>query len=391
MTGPSPVERLAAGLLARAARRWPDDLAEVMLESWIAELATMRGTPGRMLRFAGSILVAPPVEEEGADPVTWGSRASSAARTGTAALLTVLVAATLFNGVHLALHHGGPLLSAAGETVLVIALLTVSALLMAGAAARWAPRRRVRATLATGVAAYAFLLAGNEVAVMPFMGWPDIAPAVVTWTAIAALTTVAAGRLARTGRHRLAGAVAVLGGLLSVVAGTAAGALHAAAVLGIPAVTAPAWLPLALLPGAAARPGFDVLPANAAAMAGPLLLCTVFLTTATVRAVRSAGSARPVASRRAGATARVPHRIDPVIRRADPAIMAGAITAGVVLLLADLLPRLSPAAEHTASRLADNSAVFGFGFLASPAARIALAFALALLAAHHATRPSPAS
>src|SRR3712207_5085456 len=120
--------------------------------------------------------------------------------------------------------------------------------------------------------------------VMPFMGVADVAPAVAVWTAGMALT------------RRRGGAA---GGVLTLGLATVAGSVHAAAVLQVSLWTAPGWLPLSLLPGGvvsfgprfadgtadfgplrAGGPAFDasdILLANAAVMAGPMLLCTAFL------------------------------------------------------------------------------------------------------------------
>ncbi|WP_203774182.1 hypothetical protein, partial [Actinoplanes nipponensis] len=61
------------------------------------------------------------------------------------------------------------------------------------------------------------------------------------------------------------------------------------------------------------------------------------------------------------------------------------------LALAEVLRRSGGAAELTLHRLVDNSAVFGFGFLAHPAGRTAVALLIGLLVAHLATPARRAS
>ncbi|MEU4427890.1 hypothetical protein AB0F81_45325 [Actinoplanes sp. NPDC024001] len=380
-------ERIARALIGAAARRWPAGVAETLRQEWQAELAALHGRPWRMLTFATSLATAPTTDRP------WPQHAAAAARAGTAATLVVLLAAALFNGVHLALHTAETRLPWSGEAVLVCALLAASALLMALAGARRQPRRPVRAAILTGAAAYAFLLAGNETAVMPFMGWRDVTPAVAAWTALTLLTTWATSRLRASGRTRPAALTAIIGGLLSVQSAAVAGSLHAAATLGIPVTSAPAWFPLSMLPGgtggfgphvspsppstAPAVYASDILLANTAALTGPLLLCTAYLTATllTTGSTRSQAHLRRPAIRFAG---RIRHAV-------DPTIVAAAGTAGAILLLTEHLPRAATAADLALPRIIDNSSVFGFGFLAHPAGRAILAFAAALLLAHHLT------
>ncbi|WP_328466180.1 hypothetical protein OHA21_45565 [Actinoplanes sp. NBC_00393] len=377
------VECFARLLLRAAARRSAD-----LHQEWCAELFHLRSRPWQMLTFAGSLFTA-----------RIPARALTASATGAA--LVVLLAAALFNGVHLVLHLAETRLPWSGEALLVAASLAVSTLAMAGAGTCWRPRSPIRAAILTGGAAFAFLLAGNETAVMPFMGWRDVTPAVATWTAVTALTAWATLRFRSTGRTRPAAATAIIGGLLAVHASAVAGSLHAAATLGVPAATAPAWFPLAMLPGGtggfgtyfpdgratfgglhSTGPAFhasDILLANAAALTGPLLLCTAFLTAALLTAPRPAGTRL---SRAGAIQSRASRLISPIRRRIDPLILAATSTAAAVLLLAGHLPRAATP-ELTLPRVIDNSTVFGFGFLAHPAGRAALAFAVALLLSHH--------
>jgi hypothetical protein len=186
-----------------------------------------------------------------------------------------------------------------------------------------------------GLALFAFLLAGNEVAVMPFMGVLDIAPAVVTWTLGTALVL-------RVSRGRFRPLIAAAGALITLELATIAGSWHAIEVLG----AAPAWFPLALRPS-----GEDLLLANASTMAGPMLLCSVFVFTSALR--------RP-----APAAARAPARI-----------LAGAGAALGSLAFCEWMSRSGPMPHH----LLDNTFAFGFGFAAHPAGRAAVALLIALL------------
>jgi hypothetical protein len=261
-------------------------------------------------------------------------------------------------------------------------------------------RATVRRVVLLGAAAYAFLLAGNQVAVMPFMGWIDIGPAVLAWTILTAATVRMSTRLRSTGRTALAGFTAVAGALVTLDVAAAAGSLHAAAVLGVSPVSAPAWFPLALLPGGIADfgryyaegtaafgslqqagPAFhgsDVLLGNASAMIGPLTLCSV----AVVAGLMRRHSLRLPAA--------VPRWSAP--RSRDAGKVALGVVAGLGgLAVGELLRRSGGAAELTLHRLVDNSAVFGFGFLSHPVGRVAVALLIGLLVAHLGSTPRRAS
>lgn len=294
------LERLARAGLDRAARRWPDDLSGILRDEWAAELAALRGHPVKMLTFAGSLLISPAVDEP-----SWGERAIGVGRAASTAAGVTLLAAALFNGVHVS-----------GNPVLLVAAIAV----MAAVGAR--VRRPGIAVI--GLALFAFLWAGNEVAVMPFMGVLDIAPAVVTWTLGSALVL-------RVGR----GPVAAAGTLVTLELATIAGSLHGAHVLG----SAPVWLPF----GRA-----DLLPANATAMAGPMLLCSVFVLTSALR--------RPI----------------PAAAGSPPRIVAGVGAALGSLAFCEWM-------SHTPRYSFDNSFAFGFGFAAHPVGSAAVALLVALL------------
>jgi hypothetical protein len=363
-------DRLARALVTAAARRWPADLRDDLTREWHAELAHTR----HKLAFAASLAVSPAVEEADEEPVTWPQRGAGWARTLSVPAALTLLAAALFNAAHLAQGRFG---AAAG----VVALAAAAAVMVAVAG-----RSTVRGVVLLGAAGYAFLLAGNQVAVMPFMGWIDIGPAVLAWTILTAATVRLSTRLRATGRTALAGVAAVAGSVLALDLAAAAGSLHAAAVLGVGATSAPSWFPLALLPGGVADfgpyfpdgtaafgslqqagPAFhasEVLLGNASAMIGPLALCSVAIV--------------------AGLLRRGSRRIPAAVQSRDA---AGKVALGVVaglggLAIGEVLRRSGGAAELTLHRLVDNSAVFGFGFLAHPAGRTAVALLIGLLVAH---------
>jgi hypothetical protein len=317
------VERLARAGLRRAARRWPDELAEILRAEWAAELDALRGRPWRMLTFAGSLVVSPAVDEP-----SWRDRAVETGRAASTAAGVTLLAAALFNGVHVS---DNPVLLLAAAAVLAVVGLRVR---MPGAGL-------------LGLALFAFLLAGNEVAVMPFMGVRDIAPAVIVWTVGTALTL----KLCR-GRP----VVAAAGTLITLDLATMAGSWHAADVLGRGLGSAPAWFPLALHAG-----GDDLLLVNASAMAGPMMLCSVFAVTSALRGPRRRPAPHPVR------------------------ILAGAGAALGSLAFCEWMSRSGP----TPPQLLDNSFTFGFGFAVHPAGSAAVALLIALLVVRVATTEDP--
>ena len=366
-------DRLARSMVTAAARRWPADLREELAREWHAELDSL-GPSWRGLTFAASLAASPAVEEADEEPATWSQRCAGWARALSVPAALTLLAAALFNAVHLAQGRFGAL---AGGVVLAAAAAAMAAV---------GGRATTRRVVLLGAAGYAFLLAGNQVAVMPFMGWIDVGPAVLAWTILTAATIRLSTRLLAAGRDLLAGLAAVGGAVLALDVAAAAGSLHAAAVLGVSAASAPSWFPLALLPGGVADfgpyfadgtaafgslrqagPAFhasDVLLGNASAMIGPLALCSVAVA--------------------AGLMRRRSPRIPAAVRSGDA---AGKVALGVVaglggLAIGEVLRRSGGAAELTLHRLVDNSAVFGFGFLAHPAGRMAVALLIGLLVTH---------
>jgi hypothetical protein len=341
-------DRLARRLVDSAARRWPADLRDELARDWHAELDALESS-WRALTFAGSLAVSPAVEEADEEQVTWAQRAAGWARKLSVPAALTLLAAALFNAAHLAQGRLGALAGA-------VALAAAAAVMVAVG-----DRTTVGRVVLLGAAGYAFLLAGNQVAVMPFMGWIDIGPAVLAWTILTAATVRVSTRLRATGRTTLAGVAAVAGAVLALDVAAAAGSLHAAAVLGVNAASAPSWFPLAMLPGGIADfgayfadgtaafgslqqagPAFhasDVLLGNASAMIGPLTLCSV----AVVAGLLRRGSPR-------------------VPEAAGPPDAAGKVALGVVaglggLAIGEVLRRSGGAAELTLHRLVDNSAV----------------------------------
>jgi hypothetical protein len=361
------LDRLARLGLSAAARRWPADISEAVRSEWAAELAAIQDDPRlsrlakayRTVTFAGSLALSPAVEADGAEPVAWRDRLVPPA----AAAGLLLVAAAAFNAVHVADHRS----AATSVFALVMAALTMATL---GYRFRG---KAIAMTFSMGVTMFAFLMAGNQVAVMPFMGWRDIVPAATVWT----LLTAAAVAVAR--RRRVLG---MLTALLALEAAAVVGSLHAAHVLKLGLASAPAWFPLALMPGRAASfgpyfpdgtaafgglhesgPAFhasQILLGNASAMVGPMLLCSIFVLAMALR--------------------RAPFD-DPALR-ADLRIPLGVTATAGVLACAEWLRQSSDEVESTLHRVIDNSNVFGFGFLADTPGRIALALLGGLLVGH---------
>ncbi|HEV7961640.1 MAG TPA: hypothetical protein VGP57_03780 [Actinoplanes sp.] len=311
------LDRCARRMVDTAARRWPDELSEVMADEWRGELEALRVEPGlrpgarawRTLAFAGSIVLSPAVEAEGEEPASWFDRPSRSLA-GSAGL--TLLAAALFNGVHVAQHEFADRLPPVLGAVAAAVLLAVAAVVMVAIGAH-SRAHAVWRTVLLGAGMFVFMLAGNRVAVMPFMGWADIAPAIVVWTTLSAATVVAVSRIAAAARGRLALLVGLAGSAIALDLGTVAGSLHAAVSLDVGFGSAPLWFPLALLPGGTAAfgtyfadgsaafgslqasgPAFhasEILLGNASAMAGPMILCSAFLLALALRSARLDGVA----------------------------------------------------------------------------------------------------
>ncbi|AGL14926.1 hypothetical protein [Actinoplanes sp. N902-109] len=302
---------IAERLIMLAARRWPADLAADLEREWLAELSVLRGKPLRRLSFAASLAASPAI-----DGPTWEDRARSLA---TPVVLT-LIAAALFNGVRLAQQHGGQMVAAV-------------AFALALAAMGWAGRRTTPGgVVMLGACVWAFLLAGNPVAVMPFMGWRDIGPALATWTVVMALVARSRSALA-----------AVAGTLVALDLAVVAGSVHGALSLGVPFWAAPLWLPQTFLPSA----GHPVLIGNAAAIVGVLLFVSAYVLSGALRRK----------------TARPP----------QPGRLPAGLAAAVASVAVGEVLRRSPRAID---------AVFGFGFLSHPAGLAATALVIALAAAY---------
>lgn len=382
-----------------AARRWPAALREDLLRQWRAELAEIAGDPAtpatirwwRAVCFAASLAAAPAAEPtEAVDRIR--------RLTGAANLIGVtLLAGGLCTVAHaLAVRPADRLPRAiVGDVVLLGLTLCVMALV----GARSVPDAPTRIGIAGRVGPIAallfgFLLAGNPVAVMPFMGVRDIAPAIVGWTLLSFATLGAVRWLRRAGWARIAAAVAVGGSLITLDIAAILGSVHAAQTLGIGETTAAAWFPLALLPGGAVEfgPAVDAatfggqslgglgLPASAlllgnlSAMLGPMLLCSAYLVAAALREpMPHNGMPRPAA------------RIAspwPRLAAVRLAVVAAAMPL-TVLAIRDGMGRLASGSMSDAiARIATNSYAFGFGFATHPAGQIGLAVLVAITAAH---------
>ena len=172
------VDRFTDACLARAARRWPDDVSVELVREWHAELSALRADrsltrlvrAARSVAFAASLALSPPVEPAGAAPRTWRDRAITAGRPLLAPAGVTLAAGALFNLVHLVSRSVPvPARTPVELGALAVAVAAMARLGLVGAG--WsAPRRPVAATVLTGLALYGFLLAGNPDPVMPFMG-----------------------------------------------------------------------------------------------------------------------------------------------------------------------------------------------------------------------------
>ena len=339
------VDRFTDACLARAARRWPDDVSVELVREWHAELSALRADrsltrlvrAARSVAFAASLALSPPVEPAGAAPRTWRDRAIMAGRPLLAPAGVTLAAGALFNLVHLVSRSVPvPARTPVELGALAVAVAAMARLGLVGAG--WsAPRRPVAATVLTGLALYGFLLAGNPDPVMPFMGWRDIGPGVAAWTALTGTAVGVSVRLRGSGRPRAGRLTGIVGAVAALEVATVCGALHAAGVLGFGARSAATWFPLTLLPGS------GVLLGNTAAMVGPMLLCSACLVAYAV------GIPRPVRWLPVGLGAAV------VFASGHPS------HAGVTTTLA---------------RLADNSETFGFGFAAPVLGRALIAIAV---------------
>jgi hypothetical protein len=421
----SAVDRFAHACVTAAARRWPAELSETMCREWHAELDALRGDTDlgpitrsrRALTFAASLLVSRAVEAADAAPRTWREPAARLGRALTALSVVAgvpVLAAALFNVVHDANHGLAARVCPAARTMADIGLIVAAAGVMwlvgVVAAGRirtpliGRPATAVAGTLAIALAMYAFLLAGNRVAVMPFMGWIDLAPGVAAWAVLTAVAVGGAARTAASGRRWRGWLTGVAGALAALEATAICGSLHAARALDVGLGSTPAWFPLALLPGGAARfgrffaegaapfgaapfgaapfgaapqsgPSFhasELLLGNASAMIGPLLLCAAFLV-----AYATHGTGRPDVT----AAAAGPSRRSSGVRMAAAA--GGVVVAAVATWTYLAAHSADPAA--TLARIEDNSAVFGFGFASHPAGRVAVTLVIGVLVARCAT------
>ena len=315
------VDGFADACVRLAARRWPPDLVDAMAEEWRAELAAVRADtslpkPVRLWRALAFAIGLVRFGSVGSEESTWDSWRSRAARFGPAvaglagAVGVVALSGALFGALHDAYHRLERVATGATGAALEAALVLLAVAMMAATglttARRWSRQPAgayagIRAATVLGFVMFLFLWIGNRVAVMPFMGWRDVGPAVAAWTVSMAMTLTAVRRLGRSGRRGAASVVGAFGVIGSADVAAAVGSLHAAATLGVATVSAPAWFPLALLPAGIADLGRSVKPVaasashagaqasavllgNASAMVGPLLLCAVFAVAYTVAA-----------------------------------------------------------------------------------------------------------
>ncbi|WP_212987991.1 hypothetical protein [Actinoplanes auranticolor] len=143
-----PVDRFARWCLARAARRWPAALRAEMHAEWLAELAALeagRATARERLRYAFSLVAAPPIRDASGAPRGWGESLAPGAPALAlliAALITLSVSEYSGSLAFRLLEQAGvEPVSAASEwlTSVVAAVITLAWCLPAG---RWLGRRR---------------------------------------------------------------------------------------------------------------------------------------------------------------------------------------------------------------------------------------------------------
>ncbi|MBV1851532.1 hypothetical protein [Catellatospora tritici] len=217
MIGP----RLAAALLALAARRWPVGLRDDMHREWSAELHVLadEGRPARMVGYAFSLAVSRPA----ADPLLDRSRMTKRfwATAATVLLMPVLCFAVLIvtaigaNLVAAALGWRGP----AGEQMspLFTALCCIVGVLLGLLATRRGARTALRGRVRLAVA----LVLPSVVAivlVINLLGSAEkvvrVVPELLWWSAGMVAVLWAAGSLAARGRVTAAWWVGVLGAFL---------------------------------------------------------------------------------------------------------------------------------------------------------------------------------
>ncbi|HEY7177320.1 MAG TPA: hypothetical protein VH442_20580 [Micromonosporaceae bacterium] len=318
------VDRFADSCVRIAAKRWPPELSDAMTDEWRAELAALSADASltrlakswRAIVFAAGLVRIRSVTADGNArlAVPWRAQSAAFASVGTTAAGVIGVAAAsgaAFAAVHDGYHRIEPHVTMAIGVATGVALVVMAAAAMVGvgvmSSRHWPARsanderpgsaasRAIRGwptVAALGAAMYGFLWLGNRVAVMPYMGWRDVAPAVGVWTASMAVTLAVARGYASAGARRNAWLAGAVGTIVSVDLAGAFGSLHAAATLGIGWTSAAAWSPLALVPGGsrALAGGADghesaVLLGNASTMVGPLLLCSAFTVAYAIRAV----------------------------------------------------------------------------------------------------------
>jgi hypothetical protein len=144
----SAVDRFTRWCLARAARRWPDELRAEMHAEWLAELATLEAQPAtarERLGYAFSLVAAPPLRDATGAPRGWGeSLAPGAPAVGllVAALLTLSVSAYSGSLAVRVLELAGRDPFSAGSAWLIPLVGAVITLAWCLPAGRWLGRRR---------------------------------------------------------------------------------------------------------------------------------------------------------------------------------------------------------------------------------------------------------
>jgi hypothetical protein len=364
----SPLQRYIDACIASTARRWPAELADDMSRTWHAEIAAVRDDDAlpaltrawRQIAFATSLATSRSADTA---ELTWRDRLPGLGQAtitlagigGVALLATVLPDVLRGFWGNLDQHlpdsvyiFAAPITALAAIWVMwCLGSATGHRTLIATA------HRSVFVTVTSRIAALGVAVAlvmtldlsdsGFFGAHMPTM-FQVILPTMV-WVLLLSTALVAAGVLIRSGRHRTASWVGIIGTLVALDVSTGLGALSVARSAHIHADTAPAWFPLALLdpgyitfgplhPDGTIRIGGITFGTDTPIHASTALMHAIsgsneaFTLAAAFALAYALRAARAVAARPAIAVRPVGV---PVAKIASPAIALGVAVAGLVV------------------------------------------------------------